>query len=226
MILAPPPPPPVALSASPPRIALAPRETRALWVTNPGRAPAVVAVVPAGYAVALRGRPKVEPQRRPTWLRLNPSRLTLAPRTSATVTVSARPPRGLGPGDHAALVVLRMQPRAGDIAVRMQIGIVVVMRVPGKVRHRVHVQDLRVRRGVLELTVANRGNVSERLSPRRLRVTIVRGGRVVARPRPPARELLPSSRGVITMRYRVRGRCKVIVVLDGVHYRVHHAGIG
>ena len=208
-----PPPSPVALSASPPRIALAARESRVLWVTNPGRAPAVVAVVPAGYALALRGRPQVEPQRRPTWLRLTPRRLTLAPRSSGAVTVSTRAERGLGPGDHAALVVLRMQRRAGEIGVRMQIGIVVVLRVPGVVTHRLLVQRLKVRRGVLELTVENGGNVSERLTQRRVRITLLRGGRVLARPRALARELLPHTRGVVTIPYRAHRPFRVVVAI-------------
>ena len=210
-----PPPSPVALSASPPRIALAARETRALWVTNPGRAAAVVAVVPAGYGLALRGRPQVEPQRRPTWLRLTPSRLTLAPRSSGAVTVTTRPGRDLGPGDHAALVVLRMQRRAGEIGVRMQIGVVVVLRVPGVVKHRLLVQELKVRRSVLELTVANSGNVGERLTPRRVRITLLRGGRVIERPRALIRELLPHTRGVVTIPYRARGAFRVVVAMGG-----------
>lgn len=213
MILAPP-PPPVALSASPPRIALAARETRALWVTNPGRAPAVVAIVPAGYALAPRGRPQVEP-RRPQWLRVAPSRLVLAPRSSGTVTVSARASRAVGPGDHAALVVLRIRPRTGEIGVRMQIGVVVTMRVPGPVRRAVQVQGVEVRRRLLELTVTNRGNVTEWLSPRRLRVAIVQGGRVVARLRSPVREVLPHTRGVLVLACPVRGRFRVVVTLDG-----------
>jgi hypothetical protein len=218
MIFAPP-PPPVALSASPPRIALAARETRALWVTNPGRAPAVVAIAPAGYALALRGRPQVEPQRRPQWLRITPTRLVLAPRSSGTVTVSTRSVRGVGPGDHAALVVLRIQPQTRDIGVRMQIGVVVVMRVPGKVKHRLQLQGVKVRHGILELKVANRGNVAERLTPRRLRITVVQGGRVVARLRARDRELLPSSRGVIALQCRARGHLRVRVTIDQANRR-------
>ena len=71
--------PPIALSASPARVAIAPRQAQEIHVTNAGRAPAVVVVVGAGYALAPRGRPRVVARKHPGWLRFRPERLLLAP---------------------------------------------------------------------------------------------------------------------------------------------------
>jgi hypothetical protein len=74
---------------------------------------------------------------------------------------------------------------------------------------------------VLELVVANRGNVTETLERGRIRV-VLRRGRVRARLRNVARELRPRTSGVVQLRYggRLRGRVTVrawIVGQPGTH---------
>jgi hypothetical protein len=94
----------------------------------------------------------------------------------------------------------------------MRLGVVVVVRVPGRIVHRLVPLSLRVRRAgplrVLELLVANKGNVTEVLDRGCAIVTLRRRGQVLARLRPPARQLLPRTSGLVEARYagRVRGR--------------------
>jgi hypothetical protein len=61
---------------------------------------------------------------------------------------------------------------------------------------------------VLELLVANQGNVAELLERGCVIVTLRRRGEVLARLRPAVRQLLPRTSGLVEARYagRVRGR--------------------
>lgn len=193
--------PAVAVSASPARIVLAARASREIRVTNAGHTAATVVVRSAGYALGPRGSPRIRMGRRPGWLRLNPNRLTLSPGASGVVTVVGAPTRTTAPGDHAALVLLRTRPtRGAPVAVGLQIGVVVTLRVPGTIMHRLRVEDVRVelrgRRRFLDVVVSNRGNVTERIGPGRLRVALV-GSRRRIELRPSTRELLPRSRGIV-----------------------------
>jgi hypothetical protein len=207
--------PPVQLSASPAHVTLAAHEERTIRVTNAGRSVAFVDVVPAGFALGLRGRPRIVPRSRAQWLRVRPRRLALAPGRAASLTVSSRAAPPGRPGDHTALVLLRTGTGGrGGVAVRMQIGIVVVVRVPGAVVHRLRVQGARARRGVLELAFRNDGNVGEHLGPSRVRVALLRRGRVVARLRIAPRDLLPNSTGIASVVYRGRFRGSVDVAVE------------
>jgi hypothetical protein len=207
--------PPVALSASPARVTLAAHEARTIRVTNAGKSAAFVDVVPAGFALGLRGQPEIVPRNRGKWIRVRPRRLALDPGESASLTVSSGAAAPEEPGDHAALVLLRTGTGVqGGVAVRMQIGIVVVVRVPGVVVHRVRLQGARLRRGVLELAFRNAGNVSERLGPGRVRVVLRRGGRIVGRPRLAPRDLLPRANGIASAPYRGRSRGRVTVAVE------------
>ncbi len=214
--------PPASLVASPSRIALAGAASQTIRVSNPGREPIVVDVAPAGFALDLRGRPRIVPRTAAaaaSWLSIRPRRLGLPPGRAASLTVSAALPPRAAPGDHAALVLLTTRPRRGaDLAIRMQIGIVVVVRVPGTIVRRLELRELRVRRlgagRLLELSVANRGNVSERLEPGRVRISFLRRGRVVARLRAPRREVLPRTAGIDEIRYRGRLRGWVTAVVE------------
>jgi hypothetical protein len=150
-------------------------------------------------------------------LDVQPRRLTLRPGEATTLTVSAVPPPHARAGDHPALVLLTTQRRGAGLGVRMQIGIVVIIRVPGAVLHRLELRGLRVRRGLrgdlLELSVVNHGNVTERLARERVRVSLRRRGRVIARLRAVPRELFPRSRATQTFRYggRLRGPATALV---------------
>jgi hypothetical protein len=215
-------PPPVALTASPARVVLAGADQAEVRVVNAGRTPVVVSATRAGFALDLRGRPRiVRPGARTAvpWLTIRPSRLALRPGGSATVAVSSRPPPGAEPGDHDALVLLTtLAPAANRIAVRMRLGVVVVVRAPGTVVRRLDPLSLRVRkargRRVLELLLANRGNVTERLTRERVRVWLERPGKARVRLRPDPRDLRPRTRGIVRVPYRGRWRGRVTVRLE------------
>lgn len=205
------PPPPVALAVSPPRLVVAAGETRAIRITNSGRAVANVEASAAGYTVTVRGRPLV--LARPVPLILRPRRLTIPPGQTATIAVAA----GAAPaaGDRPATVLLATVGGAGGVRVNVRVGVLVLLRGPGRVRHRIVVAGLRVRGPTLELAVRNAGNVSERISPR---VLLYRRGRLVGRMQASPRELLPRSRGICAFRFRggLRGRVAARVQVAAV----------
>src|SRR5439155_18991186 len=78
--------PPVALSASPARVMLAAHETQTIRVTNAGKSVAFVDIVPAGFALGIRGRPRVVPQSGARWLRVRPRHVALGPGRAASVS--------------------------------------------------------------------------------------------------------------------------------------------
>jgi len=222
--------PPVALAASPVRVRLIGKSTQTVRITNWGASRVVADVGTAGFALGLHGRPRVVRRGSgsslaASWIAVRPRRLTLAPGRTGTLTVSSIVPRGANPGDHPALVLVATRPSEREgVAVRMRIGIVVDVRVPGTIVHRLALRGLRVRRSshvpMLELSVTNRGNVTERIGPGRLRVVLLQRGRVVARPHSGRRELLPRSRAVEQIPYggRLTGQVTVLVELrEGVH---------
>ena len=185
-----------ALSVSPVRIRLTRAASRTITITNAGNASARVDARPAGFVLDRRGKPTIARDRQPAagWLRLQPPRVVLAPGGTAVVTVSSAAPAGALPGDHPALVLFTTQPpRTAGVAIRMRIGVVVLVRVAGRIVHRLELGALRVRRRVIELVVANRGNVAEYA---RVRIVLLRGGHVLARFGSVGRTLLPHSRGI------------------------------
>jgi hypothetical protein len=90
--------------------------------------------------------------------------------------------------------------------VRMRVGVIVVLRIRGRIVRRLDARALTVqRRGalrLLELHLVNRGNVTERLARDGLRLSLLSGGRKVATLRPRSRELLPHSTGLAVFPYR------------------------
>jgi hypothetical protein len=215
---------PLALAASPARVRLVGTASRTVRVTNWGTSKVVADVGTAGFALGLRGRPHIV--RRPagsiraaSWLVVRPRRVVLPSGRTVALTVSSSVPRRAEPGDHPALVLVTTRPRAhARIGVRMEIGIVVVVRVPGSVVHRLSLRGLSVGRrgtkGMLELGIVNLGNVTERIGPSRLRVRVLQGGRLVGRGRPARRELLPRSRGIDEIAYRGRATGPVTVLVE------------
>jgi hypothetical protein len=210
---------PPSLAASPPRVMLSGADSRTIRVTNSGGGVASVDVAPAGFALDLRGRPRIVRRTDAAALRLEvqPRRLTLQPGEATTLTVSAVPPPHVRAGDHPALVLLTTKPRGAGLGVRMQIGIVVIVRIPGAILHRLELRGLRVRRAhradLLELSVVNGGNVTERLARGRVRVSLRQRGRLIARLRTAPREVFPRSRATETFRYRggLRGPATALV---------------
>lgn len=207
MILAAPAPPVAALTASPAHVMVAGAGRAVIRVTNTGVRTVVVDTGRAGFALGPRGRPRVVAAEAATaWLALRPRRLVVAPHASASVRLSVEPPPHASPGDHAALVLLTTRPAApGAVAVRVRIGVTVVVRIAGHVVHRLVVSSVRARRGVVGIVLANRGNVVER---KRVELTLASGRTVVARLRSGLRELLPHTSAIVELRYRgpVRGR--------------------
>ena len=203
--------PPVSLVAAPARVILAGSARQTVTVTNSGSRRVVLDVTRAGYALDLRGRPRVVRRglgrhAASAWLTVRPARLTLPAGGSAALSVSARLPRGAEPGDHGALVLLTTRPiRSAAVTVRMRLGVVVIVRAPGTIVRRIELLRVRVRPpgrpGVLELVLANRGNVTEVVGPSCVRATLRRVGEVLARLRPTARRLLPHTRGIVELRY-------------------------
>lgn len=203
----------IGLSASPLRLTLRGASAAAITVRNPGRRALLVEVSRAGFSRSVRGRPRVRPARGAAgWLRLRPKRVRIEPGAKATLRVRSAPPHRASPGDHPALVLLSTRPvGVRHVRVRLRVGVIVDLRVRGKLVRLLDPRSLAVqRRGVqrvLELRLVNRGNVTERLGGGRLRLALLRNGRPFARLRPGRRELLPHSTGVAVFSYRggVRG---------------------
>jgi hypothetical protein len=212
-----PPPPPAALAVSPVRVELAGAGTATIRLTNTGGAATLVDGTRAGFAIDVRGRPCVAVLRdRGVQVLVRPRSVALGPGGTAAATILVRLGHGASPGDHASLVVFASRPRSsGGVGVRLRVGVVVVVRVPGAIVHRLRLARVLLRRGSVTIDVRNRGNVVERLGPAALRVRLVRGGRVLSRLRVPARELLPGGRALIRLAApRVRGRI-VVELRDG-----------
>jgi hypothetical protein len=217
--------PSVALTASPAHVTLEGSGSASVRIANSGRERVVVDVRRAGFSLDLRGRPRILPLRSSrtadSWLRVRPSSFAVRPGGTVAVNVTAKLPRHVEPGDHDALVLLTTRRRAhGRVAVRMRLGVVVSVRAPGRVVHRLSLRGLLLRAHgrtkILEALVANRGNVTEDLAADRISVLLSRSGRLVARLRPEPRELLPRTRGYVAFRYRggVRGVVSALVKLS------------
>jgi hypothetical protein len=133
---------------------------------------------------------------------VRPQRILLAPGGAAALTVSSVVPGAAGPGDHPALVLLTTHiGPAAPVAIRVRVGVVVFVRVPGRIVHRLELHALRARGGALEAVIANRGNVVERTG---VRISLWRRGRLRLRPGPVVRTLLPHSTGIERFRPHVR----------------------
>ena len=202
----------IALSASPLRLTLRGASTAAVVVRNPGRRALLVDVSRAGFARSLRGRPRVRPARGVAkWLRMYPKRIRIGPGAKGVLHVHAAPPRRAAPGDHPALVLLTSRPLGvKHVRVRLRVGVIVDLRVRGRIVRRLDARALAVRRKgslrLLELRLVNRGNVTEHLPRDGLRISLLRDGRKLATLRPRSRELLPHSAGIAVFAYRGRLR--------------------
>ena len=216
----------VSISAAPSRVALTGAATQRVEVTNVGTSAIVVSASAEGLSLDARGRPAITRRSAPRgaapWLRVSPASLSLRPGAAASVAIASTLPRRAEPGDHHALLLLASRPLArGGVNVRMRLGVRIVVRAPGRVVRRLVVAGLRVRHAgrtrLLEVTILNRGNVTETLPRGRLSVLLVRKGKVLARLVADRRELLPRSRGVLSPTYsgRVRGPIIVRVEIGG-----------
>lgn len=216
---------PVALTASPSHLDLAGSSSATVLVTNSGASRVVIDVSRAGFALDLRGRPRIVgvtsgPRSAAAWVTFRPPRVSLSPGGAAPVAVTSRLPPGAEPGDHDALVLFTTRRIAGNgVAVRMRMGVVVVVRAPGTVVRRLALGGLRASRAgrarMLELDVANRGNVTESIERKRAIVSLFLRGVRLARFTADPRDLRPGTRGIVQFRIRgdVHGRVTARVEL-------------
>jgi hypothetical protein len=203
------------LSVWPVRLALDPGGAAVVHVANGGRRPVLVDLGVAGFALDLRGTPRLVKSSGGTGLLVvRPRRLVVSRGNAATFEVRAARRSRLGPGDHPALVVLSARTAGGaGVGVRVRIGLTVEVRVAGALRRRVELGRLRLRGHTLALEAVNRGNVAERVARGTITVRIVRRGRLVATLRPRQRDLLPGTRGLVefAVPHRLHGRLRAIV---------------
>ena len=172
----------------------------------------------------LRGRPRVVGQdagnrSAASWLAFRPRTLTIGPGTSRTVAIVSRVPARAEPGDHDALVLFTTRRRVRDgLAVRVRMGVVVVVRAPGRIVRRLVLGGMRATRArrdrFLELAVTNRGNVTESFERGDTVVSLERGGRRLGRLVAEARSLRPGTRGVLRFPLRRRLTGPVLARLD------------
>ncbi len=93
---------PVALTASPSRVMLAGTGRATIHIANAGSRPIAVDAQRAGFALDLRGRPRIVarsgPRAATSWLTVRPRRLVLRPGANASLTVAcdAATPRRAG----------------------------------------------------------------------------------------------------------------------------------
>jgi hypothetical protein len=200
----------VSLSVSPAHVTLAAGTRTAVHVEAGARAGMILRTSVAGFTLDLRGRPRIVPSTdAASWLTLTPRRVRVGA-IGATVIISSRRPSAARPGDHSAIVLLTTTaPSAKGMVLRMRIGLVVTVRVKGRLVRNLVVASARSRhavRGVrgasIDVALANRGNVIESIDGNRLRVVLLRRGRVVARLRPGRRKVLPRTSALVAMRYR------------------------
>jgi hypothetical protein len=215
----------LAVSAWPARVVVAAPGHTTIHVSNPGPDAVALAAAASGYALDVRGRPRVTPRR--GWLAVRPAHLRLPPNGSAELDVAVARPRGAPPGDHASLVLLTTEPPSGRrVVARLRLGVVVVARVPGVLVHRLVLGGLHVvrrRRGtVVDLAVVNRGNLDEWIGARRIALRLRRHGAVVATLWTVPRRLLARSAGLVRLACRrpIRGPVTAVVEVarprDGV----------
>ena len=210
---------PLGLTAAPARLALAPGAHATVSVLNLGEATAVVEVARTAFGLDLRGRPRIGGLAAP-WFTVRPRRLVLRAGSRAVLAVAAVRRRGAAAGDHTSVLLLTTS-IAGPpaVKVRMRIGVVVVVRVPGRVRRSLALERplvvWRARMRVLRVTVENRGNVDEWIGRGRLVLRLLRGRQVVAVLRTGSRRLLAHTRGVVEVRVpsRLRGRVRALVTI-------------
>lgn len=222
MIAAPPAVPArVSLTAAPTHITLDAGSRTTIRVEAAGSRRLVLHASVAGFRFDLRGRPRiVRADDAAPWLTLRPHALAVGSSGGALVVASRRPALAR-PGDHSAIVLLTaVAPSRRGMTVQMRIGLVVTVRVKGRRVSRLAVVAAHSRRpgrgrgSLIDVRLANRGNVIETLAGTRLRVILIRRGHVVARLRPGRRKVLPRTSALVAVRYRGRLRGPVTARIE------------
>jgi hypothetical protein len=217
-------PPRTVLSVSPAHVALdAGGQALVRIETGAGRPLRLRATV-AGLALDLRGKPRIAEMRdAAAWLSVTPETVDVT-RAGATLVIASSRRSSARAGDHSALVLLTATaPTTNGVAIQLRVGVVVTVRVNGPRVHRIEVTRARVkgnppaRTRLIELTFANRGNVIESIDGRRLRITLLHRGRVIAHLPVGQRKVLPRTAALVVLRYRGRrhGAATIRVALAG-----------
>src|SRR4029077_20145198 len=121
----------VSLSAWPSHVEVNAGGRRVIRIRSAGRRMLRVEARVAGYALDLHGRARVAGAGAATFVTVRPQRITVG-RAGASLLIATRRPRGFRPGDHSALLLLTaVAPNAGRLIVRIRVGLVVSVRVPG-----------------------------------------------------------------------------------------------
>jgi hypothetical protein len=207
--------PHATLAASPAHLVLTPGTRRLVHLEAAGTRRLVVDARVAGFALDVRGRPRiVAVDGNRSLLSLTPSSLVVGKHGAALEVGVPRSARARV-GDHAAIVLLTASaPGARGVLVRMRIGLFVSVRIPGKLVHRLLVRSARMagqgRRRRIELVLVNHGNVIEHLDRAALRVVMLAHGRTLAVLHAAQRDLLPRSSGIVTVPCRLRARGTVV----------------
>ncbi|MFL5963623.1 MAG: hypothetical protein ACJ757_12105 [Gaiellaceae bacterium] len=210
--------PRTALTVSPAHVALDAGSRAAIRVEARTGSRLVLRASVAGLALGLRGKPRIAASHDAApWLSVSPRTVDLG-RAGATILIASRRQPSARPGDHTALVLLTATAGATKgMAVRLRVGVVVTVRVKGRRVHRVVATAARARRAppargaLIEVTLANRGNVIESIGGASLRITLLHRGRVIARLTVARRKVLPHTIAVVTVHYRGRSRGAVTV---------------
>jgi len=214
--------PRTALTVSPAHVAFDAGGRATLKVETGGARRLRLRAAVAGLALDRRGKPRVAARRDAApWLSVSPARVDVGP-AGATLVIASRPQPSSRAGEHSAVVLLTATaPSAKGVAIELRVGVVVTVRVKGRLVHRVEVTAARLRRRplgrnrLIELTFVNRGNVIESIGGPRLRITLLRRGRVIASLPTARRKVLPHTAAVVVVAYRGRrhGRATVRVEL-------------
>jgi hypothetical protein len=204
-------PPRTAFSVSPAHVAFEAGGRAAVHIEAGAGSRLVVRAGLAGLALDFRGKPRIASRRDAAlWLSVSP-RIVNVGRGGATIVIASRRRTSARPGDHSALVLLTATARATKgVAVQLRVGVVVTVRVSGPRVHRIEVTAAQARREgpgqgrLIDVTLANRGNVIESIGGASLRITVLHRGRVIARLVAVQRTVLPHTSAVVTVRYRGR----------------------
>ncbi|HZB23145.1 MAG TPA: hypothetical protein VE444_04815, partial [Gaiellaceae bacterium] len=223
--------PVASLSASPARVSLVGSTRTTVTLRNFGSSPLVVSASTAGLDVDVRGRPSVRASRggrrsAARWLDVRPLTVVVQPSDVSTVVVTSRLPRRAAPGDHQGAVLFTTRaPKRGAVGIRMRLAVRVAVRAPGRLVSAVSISGVRVRRvrneRILDVRIANRGNVTAALERGHLVVALLTPGRTTVRLVAPPREVLPGADALIGLRYRgtLRGRVLARVSVAGGRVR-------
>jgi hypothetical protein len=215
------------LSVEPTQLTLIGASKGYYTLRNPSKSSVSLKATIGNYTIKPNGQvvvdPKVSPRRSARrWLTISPTHFRINANGKAYLKIRSHPGKQAGPGDHHALILFVSATRAkGNVLIRTRIGAGVLVRVKGKLKRRLAIARLSAARSnhQLQLVVANRGNINERLLRHKVSVALKQGTRTVQTLWAPARQVLPYSRTVYALSYRsgLNGNLTAIVTVRPVN---------